>query len=124
MSLDGILNYCDLYHTSSCNKLRIDIINEYKIINFKTSPYYIKKYSIDELQIILNKNWSDYITSHFDVFIEFNKIILLQSIYQDLSRDNIKEYCEKILFNAINMKFDSTAHGIFELVFYANKLII
>jgi len=115
-----ILKYCEKFYTSPCNKLRIDIVNQYKIINFKIEPHYIiYKYSIKEFQTILNTTWSDYIASHFDVFIEFNTIILLQSIYHDLSRDNIKEYCEKILFNAINVKFNN----IFELVFYTNKLI-
>ncbi len=102
--------YNDTYYNSRFNKLRLGLTDECK--HSGGQSYYVDKQDVD-------KFWSDYIAYHFDIFIDYNVIKSIQSIYPNVNDENIKEYCEEILFNALGKKLN-----IFELVFYANKLLV
>ncbi len=63
---------------------------------------------------------SDYIASHFDLFIKKECVDIVRSIYPDISRENIKMYCERVLFAALGKNYDD----IYELVYYVNNLLV
>ena len=75
----------------------------------------INKQKLNELDYNMNVD----ISSHFDLFIEQQSIKKLKTLYSDLSRENIKMYCEKLLFDALGKNYDD----IYELVYYTNHLI-
>ena len=76
---------------------------------------------VREINYLTKPNQIDinFISTHFDLFIEPETVNMLKSLYSDLSRENIKMYCEKLLFDALGKKYDD----IYELVYYTNHLI-
>ncbi len=104
-------------------KKYLNILNEFiKIKTAINDKYFsiiynhpINKQKLNELDYNMNVD----ISSHFDLFIEQHSIKKLKTLYSDLSRENIKMYCEKLLFDALGKKYDD----IYELVYYTNHLI-
>ena len=94
-----------------------DIISYYEI---KIPQYHILSQDNGEGRRLYYYKWfKDHISTHFDLFIEPETVNMLKSLYSDLSRENIKMYCEKLLFDALGKKYDD----IYELVYYTNHLI-
>jgi hypothetical protein len=102
--------YYGYIYTSEYNR---SIIHELHYLSIE------RKHSHANIHIDNSIILSDYIASHFDLFIKKECVDIVRSIYPDVSRENIKMYCEKILFDALGKKYDD----IFDLVYYVNNLL-